>query len=278
MLACALAPALEARGHTVVSLSRRELDVTDADGVRARLRAERPDAVVQCAAYTAVDEAESDETGAFRVNAGGAEIVAVACHEVGARFVYPSTDYVFAGTGSTPYRPDDEPTPVNAYGRSKLAGERAARRAADWLVVRTSWLYGAGGGNFVSTITRLGRERARLEVVDDQIGRPTWTGTLAEAVAALLEREAGGIHHVTDGGTPVSWYGFAREVVRSLGLSVELQPVTTGHGRRREARPGYSVLDCSATERLIGPLPDWHVSLERHLLSGGTAVASGCDA
>ena len=175
MLARAVVSELLRRGHEVDAPPRSVLDVTDQAAFCARILQMEPDAVIQCAAYTAVDLAEEQEAEAFRVNAGATAAAASACHKIGAALVYPSTDYVFSGESRRPYRPDDATDPVNAYGRSKLAGEAAAKEAGRWLVVRTSWLYGAGGRNFVDTIRTLAGERDRLEVVDDQVGRPTWT-------------------------------------------------------------------------------------------------------
>lgn len=266
MLACALVPELRGRGHEVAALPRVQLDITDEAAVRARFQALTPDVVVQCAAYTRVDEAERDEENAFLVNAHGALIVARAAQEVGARMVYPSTDYVFDGHAERPYRPADPVGPRSVYGCSKLAGEIATRQHDRSLVVRTSWLYGPGGAHFISTITRLARERDRLEVVDDQVGRPTSTRTLAAAIAALTEAGASGVHHVTDGGEPVSWFGLAREALRQQGIETALTPVTTERFPRPAPRPAYSVLDCGGAEALLGaPLPDWRVSLAAHL-------------
>lgn len=269
MLAHALVPLLRARGHETVALDRAALDVADRAAVHARIAAERPDAVVQCAAYTAVDRAEEDEAEATRINAVAAGHVADACDRVGAAFVYPSTDYVFAGTATAPYRTGDAVDPVNAYGRSKLAGERAALAVEGGLVVRTSWLYGEGGSHFVDTILRLAREGKPLRVVDDQWGRPTWTGALAEALAALMETGARGIFHATGGGEPVSWCAFAREVVALGSPGARVVPVGSAEFPRPARRPAWSVLDCSATEeRTRAKLPHWRDSLRRYMGAG----------
>ncbi|HET8655028.1 MAG TPA: dTDP-4-dehydrorhamnose reductase [Longimicrobiaceae bacterium] len=269
MLAADLTPELERRGHEVRALTRAEMDVTDAAAARRVLVDSRPDAVIQCAAYTAVDDAEADEAGAFRVNADATRNVASACHEIGALFVYPSTDYVFAGGAGRPYRPEDTTAPLNAYGRSKRAGEEAARAARRALVVRTSWLYGAGGRNFVDMMLQLARERDRIEVVDDQVGRPTWTGSLARALAELTERGAEGVLHVTDAGEPVSWCGFAREILAGAFATVDVVAVPSSRFPRPAARPRYSVLDCSTAERVLGrALPPWRESLARYLGRG----------
>ncbi len=270
MLARALVPELRSRGHEVVALDRAALDVTDERAVTERVLGERPGVVVQCAAYTAVDAAEEEEDLAFRVNAGAAGFVARACDQIGALFVYPSTDYVFRGNGTHPYRPGDPPDPVNAYGRSKLGGETASRGASRSLVVRTSWLYGEGGKNFVDTISRLARERDRLEVVEDQVGRPTSTASLAWIICELIDSGSEGTFHATDGGEPVSWLGFAREIVSRLALEIPVFPVSSATLHRAAARPGYSVLELSGTEAVIGrALPHWKEALARYLGSRG---------
>jgi dTDP-4-dehydrorhamnose reductase len=266
MLAHELVPVLGAAGHEVVALDRSALDISDAAAVRRQVVRSAPDVVVQCAAYTAVDAAESDAEAAFHVNAEATRYVGEACHEVGALFVFPSTDYVFRGDGSRPYRPEDPTDPVNVYGRSKLAGEQAALEVPGALVVRTSWLYGGGGQNFVETMLRLGRERDRLQVVDDQAGRPTWTRTLARVLCGLLEKQACGIFHATDGGATTTWYGFACQIMQEDSNSVTIEPVASSAFPRPAPRPGYSVLDCSATEATLGwQLPDWRESLRQYV-------------
>lgn len=265
MLAHSLVPLLRARGHEVSALSRAELDVTDRDAVEAAVAEWRPEAVVQCAAYTAVDAAETHDAEATRINGTAAGIVAASCHTVGALFVYPSTDYVFSGAATRPYRPEDPPAPLNAYGRSKLAGERAALAATDRaLVVRTSWLYGPGGRNFVDTIAAAAREQPGLDVVEDQLGRPTSCIHLADCIAGLLEAGAVGTFHATGGGEAVSWYGFAREILSRLDLVTPVRP--TRSGVRPALRPAYSVLDCADAEEVLGrSMPDWRQSLSEYL-------------
>jgi dTDP-4-dehydrorhamnose reductase len=266
MLSHALVPILHTSGHDVVAVGRAELDVTERDAVERRVQAERPDAVVQCAAYTAVDRAEREEELAFMVNAEATGYVADACQRIGAMLVYPSTDYVFAGTGDRPYRPEDATGPINAYGRSKLAGERAASRCDRSLVVRTSLLYGAGGSNFVDTIRRLAAERESLDVVDDQTGRPTTTAEFSRTVARLLELGAAGTFHATGGGPATTWYGLAREIVGRMGGSTEVRPVPSSRFPRPAQRPAYSMLECSATERVTGrEFRDWRDSLSAYL-------------
>ena len=266
MLARALAVDLIARRWDVVALGRAELDVTDGAAVRHWVQQERPDAVVQCAAYTAVDAAEEDEAGAWLLNASATSLVAEACQEIGALLVYPSTDYVFSGEARVPYVPAHPREPLSAYGRSKAAGEQAALAAARGLVVRTSWLYGPEGKHFVGTMLRLAEAGGTLRVVHDQIGRPTSTTSLASIIGDLVARGAEGIFHATDSGTPVSWYEFAREILRVRGLPSRIEPVATVQLPGRAARPPYSVLDCTATEAFIGrAIPDWKTSLQAYL-------------
>lgn len=274
MLAHALVPALRGAGHEVAAATRAELDVTDHRAVESIMRATRPEVVVQCAAFTAVDAAEERPAEAFAVNAEGTFNVARACQRMDAMLVYPSTDYVFRGTAKRPYRADDPVDPINSYGRSKAAGEEAAREAVRYLVIRTAWLYGSNGANFVDTISRLARERDALSVVDDQIGRPTWTGTLASTIAGLLEHGATGIVHCTDGGEPVSWHGLAVEALRQQGIATTVEPVGSEAFPRPAPRPGYSVLDCRETEAMLGrPMPSWQESLRRHLAEAAASAS-----
>lgn len=266
MLGQDLVPVLHARGHEVVALSRSALDVTDPSAVRAALTQARPDAVVHAAAYTRVDDAEADPETAWRVNAEGAGHVARAAREVGATLLHVSTDYVFDGQAHTPYPVEAPLAPLNAYGRSKAGGEQAVRDALDApYIVRTSWLYGHGGPNFVTTMRRLARRQPELRVVTDQVGSPTWTVPLAEALAALLVSNRPGIYHVTGTGH-CSWHAFASRIVALEGLSTPVVPVTSEAFPRPAARPAYSVLDGSALGRAgVAPLPAWDDSLAAFL-------------
>ncbi|MEX1183631.1 MAG: dTDP-4-dehydrorhamnose reductase [Gemmatimonadota bacterium] len=267
MLARALIHTLQARRHECVPLDRAALDVTDAAAVLSTITAERPAVVIQCAAYTAVDEAERDEARAFAVNAAGTANVAVACIDVGARLVYPSTDYVFDGSAAHPYPPDHATSPLNAYGRSKLAGEVAAR-AADALVVRTSWLYGKGGRNFVRTMLQRARNGQPLRVVDDQRGAPTATSDLAAMILLLLERgAAAGTYHATNAGE-TTWFGLASAALDAAGITADLIPVDSSAFVVAAARPRYSVLDCSATYALTGAARDWRAALVAEIEDG----------
>ncbi|MGI9626671.1 MAG: dTDP-4-dehydrorhamnose reductase [Longimicrobiales bacterium] len=258
----------------VSSLSRADLDVTDRRRVDRVLESLAPDVVFHCAAYTAVDKAESDEAEAHLVNGAGTQNVADRCAQLGALLVYPSTDFVFGGTQRRPYLVDYAPDPINAYGRSKLAGEVAVLSSGvRHLIARTSWLYGAGGNHFVDTMIRLGRVRPRLSVVDDQVGRPTWTNDLANDLVDLVEDGAQGTFHVAGGGS-ATWFQLAEEALRLAGVEVEVEPVTTEAFGAPAPRPAYSVLDVSATEKRLGrEMSDWRTSL-RAYLTGARKVST----
>ncbi|WP_283139129.1 dTDP-4-dehydrorhamnose reductase [Rhizohabitans arisaemae] len=251
----------------VVGLGRAELDLLDPDAVRRAVRAHRPDVVVNCAAWTAVDLAEEREGDALAVNGTAVLPLAAACGEVGAKLVQISTDYVFDGAGSSPY-PEDAPTtvPVNAYGRTKLAGERAVLETLPDLgyVVRTAWLYGARGHNFVKTMIRLAGERDTVDVVDDQLGQPTWSADLADALVRLTLADApAGIYHGTSSGE-TTWYGLAREIFTLLGLDpARVRPVSAAVYARPAPRPAYSVLGHDAWAKAgLAPIRDWRAALE----------------
>jgi len=266
MLGRAVVRELDLRGHQVSGLDRVALDVTDPEQVEKSMAVFAPDVVVHCAAYTNVDRAEAEPELARHINCAGARSVAAQCQRFGALFVYPSTDYVFSGEGETPWKPMDETDPINAYGRSKRAGEIAALESGRSLVVRTSWLYGEGGGNFVDTICRLAAERETLSVVDDQIGRPTHARSLAVVLTDLVEAGAAGVFHASDGGEPISWYDLAREALAIRGITTPVLPVSTERFPRPARRPRFSVLDMTETERALGREPrHWRDALREYL-------------
>jgi dTDP-4-dehydrorhamnose reductase len=250
-------------GYDVVALERGDLDVTDALAVAELVSAEGPGAVVNCAAYTEVDEAEANFAAAAEVNAFGAHNVAAAAALVGAAVVYPSTDYVFDGTKREPYVESDEPRPLSEYGRTKLMGELATADANPrHIVARSSWLFGVGGPNFVESIIGLGDERDELRVVDDQIGCPTYAGHLAGALLRLTSDGAFGVHHVAAAGR-ASWRDFAAEILRAAGVDCRVEPQTTAELGRPAPRPAYSVL---VSEREDTPrLSHWTVGLGSYL-------------
>ncbi|MEA2394032.1 MAG: dTDP-4-dehydrorhamnose reductase [Solirubrobacteraceae bacterium] len=264
MLGRAVCAAAARLGHDVVGLSRAELDVTDADHVRRVVAAAEPRAVVNCAAWTDVDGAEMAEGAATAINGAGAGNVARAATEVGARLVHVSTDYVFDGAKETPWVESDPVGPIGAYGRSKLAGElEVAAAAPEHAVVRTAWLFGAGGLNFVDTMLALGGERDEVSVVTDQTGSPTWSVHLAEAVVELAERRGDvGIFHAAGAGA-CSWYELAVEVFDRAGMSCRVRPTTSERFARPAPRPAYSVL---ASERDEAPvLPPWQDGVAGYL-------------
>jgi dTDP-4-dehydrorhamnose reductase len=254
-----------AAGHEVLALARAELDVTDAGAVDQSIRQARPDAVVNCAAWTDVDGAESDRDAAHAVNATAAGNVARAAAAAGARLVHVSTDYVFDGDARAPYVESDAPNPRSAYGATKLAGERAVVAAGgSHAIVRSSWLFGAAGRNFVATMLALGAERDEVTVVTDQVGCPTFTGHLAQALLELAAGTSQGIHHVAGGGAPCSWHELAVEAYRQAGVECRVLPCTTAEMPRPAPRPAFSAL---ASERPDSPaLPPWQAGLTAYLI------------
>ena len=253
-----------AAGRDVVALGHAELDVVDAGAVRAALRDVRPDAVINCAAWTDVDGAEAAEAQATAINGAGAGHVAAAAAEVGAFIVHVSTDYVFPGDATEPYLEAAPTGPRSAYGRSKLAGEHAVADAAPdaHAIVRTAWLFGPHGRNFVDTMLRLGAERDEVTVVDDQIGCPTYTGHLARALVTVAERRAHGVLHVAGGGQ-CSWWELARATFERAGLSVTVHRGRTADLDRPAPRPPYSVLGSSRAD--APTLPSWQEGVAAHL-------------
>jgi dTDP-4-dehydrorhamnose reductase len=241
---------------------RDELDITDLAQCRAVLEQVRPHAVIHCAAYTAVDRAETDADGAYRVNAAGSRNIAIAACEVGAKLAFVSTDYVFDGRSTTPYNEYDRPNPLTVYGKSKLAGEQLVQSLHDrYFIVRTAWVYGAYGANFVRTMLRLGEAGGTVKVVSDQLGSPTYTADLAQLLLALVATEAYGIYHATNSGS-CSWYEFAAAIFEESGLPARAEPCSTAEFPRPAPRPAYSVLDNSAI-RVSGlpPLRHWREAL-----------------
>lgn len=248
------------KGHFVKGLDLPDIDIADAKQADAAVD-DSYTAVINCAAYTNVDAAETDEPAALRANGRGPACLAKACLRAGVPLVHFSTDYVFAGDASTPYRTDEPLAPLGAYGRTKAEGEIAIRESgAAHLIVRTSWLYAPWANNFVRTIAKLSKERDSLKVVNDQRGRPTSAEHLAASTLALLDKNARGTFHVTDGGE-CTWFDFATEIVRLAGSTCVVSPCSTAEFPRPAQRPAYSVLDLSETERLLGSMPDWRTNL-----------------
>ncbi len=262
MLGTDLCPVLAQHGHHVLAADLAECDLTDAAATRRFVREAAPAAIINCAAYTAVDAAESDADTAFRVNATAAENLARAAAEAGASLLHLSTDYVFDGAQEGPYHEDDPPHPRSVYGASKLAGEEAVRAAlpAHW-IVRTAWLYGIHGPSFPRTILKMAAEGKPLRVVDDQQGCPTYTVHLAEALAAILAQPHYGTYHAVNAGV-CTWYQLARAAVAEAGFRVEITPCTTEEFPRPAPRPRNSVLSTEKLARAYGVrLPRWQQGL-----------------
>jgi dTDP-4-dehydrorhamnose reductase len=273
MLGRDVASAARGMRHQVVALGRDELDVTDPAQVERRILRERPGAVINCAAWTDVDGAEENESEASAVNGEGAGFVAGAAAGVEAKVLYVSTDYVFDGTKSGPYLESDEPAPVQAYGRSKLVGERATAVANPRsFIVRSAWLFGPHGDNFVETMLRLGDRGAPVVVVHDQVGSPTYTGHLAIGLLRLFEGTAYGIHHMA-GAESCSWYEFAQEIFRQAEVDAKVMAATSDMLDRPAKRPANSVLE-SGREAPI-KLPEWRRGLADYLERRRARAARG---
>lgn len=244
----------------LLPFSHAELPIEDAAAVERTVRSERPDWIVNCAGYTQVDRAEAEPELAQRVNARGPANLARAAHQTGARLLHISTDYVFDGRATRPYREDDAVAPLNVYGRTKWAGEQAVRdiQPDGHLIVRTQWLFGPGGANFVASILRLARERRQVKVVDDQHGRPTYAPDLAGALWTLIACDARGTVHCANDGV-ATWFDVARAAVAAAGVETIVEPCATEAMPRPARRPRYSVLDCTRYVALAGaPLRAWH--------------------
>lgn len=265
LVACSLKHSYPAckGGVMMLGLTKCDLDITDRDAVQASFDkaysqkpAERIELVIHCAAYTKVDQAEEEQEAAYLVNGSGTENVALAAARFKLPMLYVSTDYVFDGKAEKPYQPNDQPAPLSIYGKSKLAGEVAVQKhLKDFYIVRTSWLYGPHGKNFVDTIEKLASERDELKVVADQLGSPTSTITLSEIIADLIDTGHFGIYHATDDGI-VSWFEFAEEIVKGLpanrGRAVSVSAITTKDMPRPAPRPAYSGLCKNSLKQTLG--------------------------
>ncbi len=255
--------------HEVVGFDLPEVDITDAKAVWRTCVEHNPDVVVNCAAYTDVDGCEDNLETATRVNVDGARFVALGAAEVGASIVYPSTDYVFDGLKGAPYIESDGIRPTSVYGQTKAAGEAATAAANQrYFIVRTSWLFGTHGRNFVETMLALGRDQGEVVVVRDQVGCPTYTAHLADALVRLVDTSAFGIHHIAGGGE-CSWFEFAEEIFRQSSLDVRMMSMTTEELNRPAPRPPYSVLATERDEAIH--LPTWQEGLASYLAERAVA-------
>ena len=269
MLGQDLCPILEDEGYEVIETDIKNLDITNSDMVKKVISEERPDIVIHCAAYTNVDKAEEDYEIAHKINAVGTENLAKVCTADDITLVYISTDYVFKGNGARPYKPTDETSPLNNYGLTKYEGEQAVQKyCKKFYICRTSWLYGIHGKNFVETMISLANvptehntiavTKPELKVVDDQVGCPTWTVDLSNAIVKIINDKPYGIYHTCGGGC-TSWYGFAKEIFSLANLDVNLKSCATEEFPRPAKRPKYSVMD---NEGLCRP---WQKALAEYM-------------
>ncbi len=260
------------RGIEYIAPSLEELELTTEAGAKNFILEKKPETVMHCAAYTAVDKAESEEELAITVNGMGTRWVAEACREIGAKMIYISTDYVFGGDGKIPYEVDDEKKPVNVYGRSKLLGEDAVRMILKkYFIVRTSWVFGINGHNFIKTMLRLAETKKNLRVVNDQIGSPTYTVDLAKLLADMAATEKFGTYHATNEGF-CSWAEFTEEIFKQAGLEVEVEGIPTIEYPTPARRPFNSRLSKkSLDEAGFERLPTWQDAVKRYLVELNTA-------
>jgi dTDP-4-dehydrorhamnose reductase len=257
---------LESKGHQPIGVDREQLDITNKEAVHAFVQETKPDAIIHCAAYTNVDQAETDRDTAYKVNALGTKYLAQAAKELDAKMLCVSTDYVFNGTATEPYEVDQPTQPLGVYGETKLAGEEFLKEYVEkFYIVRTAWVFGINGNNFVKTMLRLGKERGEVGVVSDQIGSPTYTVDLAKLLVEMVESDKYGTYHATNSGV-CSWYDFAVEIYKQAGLDVKTNQLTTEQFPRPAARPKYSVLSKNKlVEQGFTPLRDWKEALADYL-------------
>mgnify|MGYP003095029313 CR=1 FL=1 len=260
---------LKKRGHEAVGVDIEEMDITDSVSVDKVINEVKPDIVIHCAAWTAVDAAEDNEDKCRLVNAKGTENIAKVCKNLDIKMVYISTDYVFDGQGTEPWKPDcKDYKPLNVYGQTKLEGELAVSSNIDkYFIVRIAWVFGVNGNNFIKTMLNLSNKYDTLRVVNDQIGTPTYTYDLARLIVDMAESDKYGYYHATNEGGYISWYDFACEIFRQAGKNMNVIPVTTEeYGLSKAARPFNSRLDKSKLkENGFEPLPTWQNALERYL-------------
>ena len=265
LLGTNILPVLE-RSFTVIPYDIEEWDITDRDAGERTIRDIRPDVILNLAAYTNVDECEDCLSLADRVNAEAPGIMAKLCSDHNIKFVHISTDYVFDGEKETPYKEDDETNPTSVYGLSKLSGEKKVlANCPDAIIIRTQWLYGHGGINFITKITKIAREQGVAEVVNDQRGCPTYAKDIADPILLLIEKNRSGIYHVANAGS-CTWFDFAREIFSCLHIDVVLKPITSEQLNRKANRPRNSVFDCSRLFRDIGHrMRTWQDALHDYL-------------
>ncbi|MBR3811271.1 MAG: dTDP-4-dehydrorhamnose reductase [Agathobacter sp.] len=257
---------LTKRGHIAIGTDIEEMDITNADSVDAVIKENAPDAVIHCAAYTAVDAAEDNAKLCRRINAEGTQNIANVCKELDIKMTYISTDYVFDGQGERPWEPDDERTPLNVYGQTKYEGELAVQNTVDkYFIVRIAWVFGVNGKNFIKTMLNLGKTRDSLTVVNDQFGSPTYTFDLARLLVDMVETDKYGIYHATNEGI-CTWYEFACEIFKQAGMDVKVSPVSSAEYPAKAKRPSNSRMSKEKlTENGFEKLPTWQDALSRYL-------------
>ncbi|WP_394524787.1 dTDP-4-dehydrorhamnose reductase [Lacrimispora sp. JR3] len=257
---------LKKRGHEAVGVDIEEMDITDAESVNRVIKAAAPDAVIHCAAYTAVDAAEDNEELCRKVNAAGTRAIAKVCRELDIKMMYISTDYVFNGQGTRPWEPDDKREPLNVYGQTKYEGELAIEETLEkYFTVRIAWVFGINGKNFIKTMLNLGKIRDKLTVVADQIGSPTYTYDLARLLVDMIETEKYGRYHATNEGL-CSWYEFACEIFKQAGMNVTVEPVSSDQFPVKAKRPMNSRMSKDKLdENGFLRLPSWQDALARYL-------------
>lgn len=257
---------LKKRGHTAVGVDIEEMDITEEESVNRVIKEASPDAVIHCAAYTAVDAAEENVELCRRVNALGTEYIARVCKELDIKMMYLSTDYVFNGQGTRPWEPDDEREPLNVYGQTKYEGELAIEKyLTKYFTIRIAWVFGVNGKNFIKTMLNLGKTHDTVSVVNDQIGSPTYTYDLARLMVDMVETERYGRYHATNEGL-CSWYEFACEIFKQAGMDVTVLPVSSDQFPSKAVRPKNSRMKKDKlTENGFTPLPSWQDALSRYL-------------
>lgn len=257
---------LAKRGHTPIGVDVEEMDITDASAVEKEMKKEPLDAVIHCAAYTAVDAAEDNREICMRVNAEGTRNIARVCRELDLKMVYISTDYVFDGEGERPWEPDDPRDPLNVYGESKYQGELAVEEYLEkYFTVRIAWVFGVNGKNFIKTMLRLAESQKEINVVNDQIGSPTYTYDLAVLLVDMVETEKYGRYHATNEGL-CTWYEFAKEIFRQAGVDIRVNPVSSDEFPAKAKRPHNSRMDKRKLVRNgFRSLPPWQDALKRYL-------------
>lgn len=257
---------LKKRGHVAVGTDVEEMDITDGKKVHEVMQKEKPDAVIHCAAYTAVDAAEEQVEFCRKINATGTENIAKECKDLDCKMLYLSTDYVFNGEGERPWEPDDKREPLNVYGVTKYEGELAVEKYVQkYFTVRIAWVFGVNGKNFIKTMLKLGETHKDINVVDDQIGSPTYTYDLSHLLVDMIETERYGRYHATNEGL-CSWYEFAKEIFRQAGMDVNVHPVTSEEFPSKAKRPHNSRMSKEKlTENGFCRLPAWEDALKRYL-------------